>query len=529
MQRVQDGAVRAGVPGRAVQASVENRRDGTSVIARGRGRRRASHVGPRAFEASSRAPARGTSLAVHGWMPRATPRLIVSLSAVAIVLALVTLGLQFAAHARFRAARENALAAERLSGELEHVLRLLVDAETGQRGFLLTGREPYLERYELARSDIPQAMESVRAMARGHPTRQTRVEELDTLAHTELEELGETIALEKAGNHDRALAVVKSDRGKRNLDTIRGRIAIMESTEKTTLHAFYARADRLSRLSVAASAAATALLFAVLALLLATARSIRQRQEDRILDLESFAGRVAHDIRSPLATASLGIDVAKRHFGEDAARDALDRSAKTLRRVSMVVEGLLGFARAGQRREEGAVADVASVVREVVATTRDVARERGVEIEVEDVCPTEAACSPGVLTSMLSNLVDNAVKYVGQGPAKRVTVRATSSRGMTHVEVRDNGPGVPHELRSLIFEPYVRAAGSKAPGLGIGLATVRRLAEAHGGSAGLQRNRPSGSVFWFEVPNVPLPREGRAPAKGPTASWRTRWRIARHG
>ncbi len=293
---------------------------------------------------------------------------------------------------------------------------------------------------------------------------------------------------------------------------------------------FYATAERYAWFSFAASVLATASIIVAVLMLLATARRIQRRQDLRIVDLQNFAGRVAHDIRSPLATVSLGIDVARRHLGEkERAVPALDRAAATLRRVSALVEGLLTFAQAGQRPEQGAEADVGSVIRDVISTTQDVARERGVTVELEARCPAKVACSAGVLTSMISNLVDNAVKYIGDASTKRVTVRATTNRGMTRVEVSDTGPGVPREIWATMFDPYVRATGATAPGMGVGLATVRRLAEGHGGSAGFEPNVPSGSVFWFEVPNVPEAQADRTPAEGHVASWRTRWRAARHG
>jgi signal transduction histidine kinase len=124
----------------------------------------------------------------------------------------------------------------------------------------------------------------------------------------------------------------------------------------------------------------------------------------------------------------------------------------------------------------------------------------------------------------VSNLVGNAVKYMGNATDRRVTVRAGDLGPCLRVEVEDRGPGVPPEQRDRIFQMYERAAGSTQPGLGLGLATVRRLAEGHGGAAGLES--PSvGSRFWFELPRQ---REG-APAHGPRRLWLEVRRVARSG
>ncbi len=75
---------------------------------------------------------------------------------------------------------------------------------------------------------------------------------------------------------------------------------------------------------------------------------------------------------------------------------------------------------------------------------------------------------------------------------------------MVGVEGQDTGPGIPSELGPRVFSPYVRGTGSGRPGIGLGLATVKRMAEAHGGTVGVQTALGCGSVFWFELPPAPL-------------------------
>jgi signal transduction histidine kinase len=102
----------------------------------------------------------------------------------------------------------------------------------------------------------------------------------------------------------------------------------------------------------------------------------------------------------------------------------------------------------------------------------------------------------------VSNLVGNAIKYMGDAPTKRVLIRARDERQMVRIEVEDTGPGVPEEFRERIFDPFVRAAAVSTPGLGLGLATVRRLAEAHGGAVGLESGVGKGSRFWVVLPKA---------------------------
>jgi signal transduction histidine kinase len=253
-------------------------------------------------------------------------------------------------------------------------------------------------------------------------------------------------------------------------------------------------------------------------------RRYSRLMELRVEELEHFAGRVAHDIRSPLSSVALTLDVAKRTSSSyEKAYPQLDRARGTLQRVNQLVDGLLVFARSGGAPSGGKVANVHEVLKGVIDEMRPIAAEKDIAVELDDARSSTAACSAGVLTSLVSNLVGNAVKYMGDATDRHVMVRAHDVGSRLRVEVEDTGPGVPPDQRDRIFQMYERAAGSTQPGgLGLGLATVRRLAESHGGAAGLET--PSvGSRFWFELPR----EKEEAPARGPRRLWLEVRRAAR--
>lgn len=236
----------------------------------------------------------------------------------------------------------------------------------------------------------------------------------------------------------------------------------------------------------------------------------------RVSEMEHFAGRVAHDIRSPLAAVGLALELTKRDPRSGIQGGVVDRAAKTLQRVGQLVDGLLVFARSGVPPEESAATSAAEVLSGVIEEMTSSAEANRVVLALDRPDPSVVvACSPGVLISIVSNLVGNAIKNMGGAPERRVDVRARELAETVRFEVRDTGPGVPAELRERIFDPYLRAAESALPGLGLGLATVRRLVEAHGGSVGVMPNDGVGSVFWFELPraNVVRPSPMRRAAR----------------
>jgi signal transduction histidine kinase len=231
------------------------------------------------------------------------------------------------------------------------------------------------------------------------------------------------------------------------------------------------------------------------------ARRYSELQRIRADELETFAARVAHDIRGPLMPALLSVQSVAREFDDkDRRATALQRAIRSLGRVEDLVRDLLVFAQAGAAPVPEARASLRAGVEGVVADAEPEASAAGVRLEVDTVPECDVACTPGILQSLIANLVSNAIKYMPPDASdRRVTLSASVDGKRVHVEVADTGCGVLPEARERIFQPYVRG-DRRQPGLGLGLATVRRLAEAHAGRVGLRCNDRGGSTFWFELP-----------------------------
>ncbi len=230
-----------------------------------------------------------------------------------------------------------------------------------------------------------------------------------------------------------------------------------------------------------------------------TTRRHSNALEAHVEELSSFAARVAHDIRGPLTPALIALQQMGRSVtAGDPLRDAIRRGVRSLKVVECLIEDLLEFARSGATSAAGGYAPLRTAMEGVLAETQDLALTFAVELTIEPSPDAAAACGPGVLASILSNLVRNAIRYVDGGVEKRVTVRAAERGGVLRLEVEDTGKGVPAGLGDTIFEPYVRGAHARE-GLGLGLATVKRLATAHGGSVGVTSDRGK-TVFWVELP-----------------------------
>jgi signal transduction histidine kinase len=135
------------------------------------------------------------------------------------------------------------------------------------------------------------------------------------------------------------------------------------------------------------------------------------------------------------------------------------------------------------------------------------------------VPPVLVACSAGVYLALVGNLVRNAIKYMGQAPARRITVRVREEGAWVHTEIEDTGPGIPAASLQSLFEPYFRMMKDRgAEGLGLGLATVKKLVEGHQGRVGVSSEPGLGSTFWFALPRAGSRPEASEGVEGPQAA-----------
>jgi signal transduction histidine kinase len=240
----------------------------------------------------------------------------------------------------------------------------------------------------------------------------------------------------------------------------------------------------------------------------------------RATELEAFAGRVAHDLRNPLGAVALRVLSASRREPDPKLREDLDKVARGLDRMNGIINGLLEFARAGALPTPGAWADLSEVLDEVLVDLRPAAVEEGAEILVDAFPPTRLSCTPSALNSVLSNLLGNAVKYIAEAQRmpRQILVHVKPHDANICIEIEDNGPGLPPGTEERVFEPFLRVGSSARPGIGLGLATVKKIVEAYRGRVGVTSKQGRGSTFWVELPSAPPPGglPVPPPSRGPT-------------
>lgn len=214
---------------------------------------------------------------------------------------------------------------------------------------------------------------------------------------------------------------------------------------------------------------------------------IRRLLEDRIQALAA----VGHDLRTPLARLRL-----RAGFLADAeARERIDADLDEMQRM---VEATLAYLREGREAEEARPADLVALLR----TVCDAAADAGGDVTLEAPPTLALPVRRTALRRALANLVENAVAH---GGGARVTLRRDDQA--VHIEVADDGPGIPEADLPRVTDPFVRLEGSRnraTGGVGLGLAIARRAVEANGGSLTLA-NRSAGGLSAMIALPAPLP------------------------
>ncbi len=214
-------------------------------------------------------------------------------------------------------------------------------------------------------------------------------------------------------------------------------------------------------------------------------------QLDDLIDSQTrFVADAAHQLRTPLTALRLRLE--NLDAGDDLDHTAVAAASAEVARMAKLIDGLLILARDSALREYAQSCDLAAVARERVDGWSDVARDRGVRIELDAPEHAWGYALPGAAEQLFDNLIDNALS--ASPPAGTVTV--VVRRDASHVDFRvlDEGPGLDDDARERAFDRFWRAPGAANAGTGLGLSIVRQLVEASGGTARLDARAGGGLV-----------------------------------
>lgn len=410
-----------------------------------------------------------------------------------------------------RFANEQAKVSDDSLRQLDELHAAILKAEASQRGYLLTGREDYLDPYQQAKREIPALLAGVHRLAGFTMNQKAHLAELDDLISRKFVEMQSTIEERRGGSPADALQIVRTDEGKILMEQIDEAVETLNATELEKHLETRLEIEHLAAVAGAASSAAV-----LLGLLLLTVAVWRiQKEKTAVIEAtqakSQFLANMSHELRTPL-NAIIGYSEMLQEEAEDTGRPEflpdLARIRTAGRHLLDLINSVLDLSKieAGRMDLYLETFSIRELVAEAESVTKTLADKNNNRVIVD--CPPDVGDMYSDHTKVrqsLLNLLSNAAKFTEKG---EITVRARREPGTPDTivfTVADTGVGMDSDQVSRIFEPFTQADSSttrRFGGTGLGLAITRRFCELMAGSIEAESTKGSGSTFTMRLPAV---------------------------
>jgi len=421
---------------------------------------------------------------------------------------------------------------------LRRVMTSITDAETGQRGYIITGLDEYLRPYERALADIDSEVDRVEQLTADNPEQAARLKELQTALDERLKSLAEGIETRREAGLEAGRDYVLEGRGKKQMAIIRAAIAKMIETETALLSIRGSDSQTTYGTAIFTTAVTTVVGLAMIATAyFLTARELVNRRrmtaelECRVAErtqelnlanqslrmsnreLEQFASVASHDLQEPLRKIEAFGDRLKTRCTEsldEQGRDYLERVLVSASRMRNLISDLLNFSRVTTRAQPFERLDLNRTAQEVVSDLEGRLQQVNGRIEVGRLPTIDA--DPLQIRQLLQNLIGNALKFHRPEIPPLVKVAATIVENgpqskTCRLTIADNGIGFEEVYLDRIFDVFQRLHGrNEYEGTGMGLAICRKITERHRGTITAKSQLGSGATFIVELP-VEQPKE----------------------
>ncbi len=399
----------------------------------------------------------------------------------------------------------------------------ITQAETGQRGYMLTGQDRYLELYGAGADQVRQDMKELPDLIQDNPAEREAIQRLDPLIAARLAELADGIEVRKqSGLLAGVEAVARANNGEKWMGQIAGQIAEMRRAQaqllSTRLDTAAASSRKMKAVVVCGNALAILILL-VKGFVIHRETGKRNRAEQNLkqanerlerrtselsetnIELESFAYSVAHDLRAPLRHLAGYSSVVLQDYGpqlDAQAQRYLEKIVDGAQRMGRLVDDLLSLSKVGRQDLALEPKALDSLLRQVLDELATEASGREIEWRIGDLFSAE--CDPGLIKQVFVNLLSNAVKYTGKRDHAVIEVAQMMQNGERVVFIRDNGAGFEMQYAGKLFGVFQRLhKAGDFEGTGVGLAIVQRIIRKHGGRIWAEAEPDRGATFFFTL------------------------------
>lgn len=400
--------------------------------------------------------------------------------------------------------------AERAVLNLVELFSAVQDAESGQRGYLLTGQESYLGPYRRAISNIDELTRAVElGLGDGRAAKQD-VARLKALVSEKTAELRQTIEIRDRQGLAAALAIVNTNRGSTLMEEIRATLTHLEAREMRLLEERSGSVEDRAQWGGIVMIAASSLLFGLLTLLNKRVQQERESALAASAAKSTFLANMSHELRTPL-NAIIGYSEMLAEEAEDEGKSSMLPDLEKIRTAGKHLLSLINSILDLSKIEAGKMDlyletfSISQLVKETATVIKPLADKNGNKLDVQ-IDPQSGAMHSDQtkVRQALYNLLSNACKFTQEGTIKLTVQRVTGASGARIVfTVQDTGLGMSSDQIGKVFQPFTQADASttrKFGGTGLGLSITRRFVEMMDGTLTVESALGKGSTFRLDLP-----------------------------
>jgi light-regulated signal transduction histidine kinase (bacteriophytochrome) len=235
-------------------------------------------------------------------------------------------------------------------------------------------------------------------------------------------------------------------------------------------------------------------------------------------ELDAFSYSVSHDLRAPLRSIDGFSQALLEEYQDkpldDVGKTYLERVRKATQRMGLLIDDMLKLSRITQAEIKSEAIDLSGMIRAIAEVHRKSNPDRTVDVTFQEgIKEVIVQGDPSLVKIAMENLVDNAFKFTGKATHPRIEFGTVVRDGETACFIRDNGAGFDMAYVGKLFGAFQRLHGAdEFPGTGIGLATVQRIVQRHGGQVWAEGEVGKGATFYFTLPRIkerfPITKEG---------------------
>ncbi|MBW8034354.1 MAG: HAMP domain-containing histidine kinase [Planctomycetes bacterium] len=226
---------------------------------------------------------------------------------------------------------------------------------------------------------------------------------------------------------------------------------------------------------------------------------------------DDFISAVSHELRTPLTTIRMYTEMLEKKWitTETKRNEYYATMRQESERLSRLIENVLDFSRIqrGRKTYNFTLGDINTTIEEVVNTMAPCAAQQDFTLQKDfDPSLTAVTFDSDAIMQIVINLIDNAIKYASNAADRNIIVRTRGKNNFVTIEVEDHGPGIPHLQRKKIFDEFYRIGEEskrETTGTGLGLALVKKFAQAHDGLVEIITAKPKGALFRITLPVTP--------------------------